>query len=280
MGFKMPSKINVKCIVCEYEGGIAEVERHGKATGHRPFGCNLCEDSFSQKIVLTSHVFNIHEDTWKHQCDVCPKKFKLKGNLTTHVNCFHKKLRPFHCNMCKHVAGRKSDLDRHIKYAHSNTRDHHCNNCPAKFKTKNHLTRHSKTCTGTEYISAGEFNVRDTLLQMMIDFIHDSSHVPLTEFCSIALRFDFLILISGYRPLVIEFNGQQHYTPVTWGKISQERAQDKFEIQQNHDQLKRDFCKEYNYDLLEIHYKDLNNIWDIVYDYMVENRGWRMSRCL
>lgn len=60
------------------------------------------------------------------------------------------------------------------------------------------------------------------------------------------LRFDFKI---KDKPILIEFQGQQHYKPVDfWGGEKQ------FQIQQFHDDLKKKYCKYHNYTLIEIPY--------------------------
>lgn len=59
--------------------------------------------------------------------------------------------------------------------------------------------------------------------------------------------------------LAIEYQGEQHYRPIDYfgGK-------EKFEVQQKRDNIKRDYCKNNNINLLEIPYyknveEELNN---------------------
>ena len=108
----------------------------------------------------------------------------------------------------------------------------------------------------------------------MVDYRHDKTHYKLTEFCGQRLRFDFLIEKDGYKPIVIEYNGKHHYEPATFGGISQEEAKDNFERQQEHDQLKRDFCKENNYTLVEIKYTENSNIGYIVLGCLIKHHDW------
>ena len=84
----------------------------------------------------------------------------------------------------------------------------------------------------------------------------------------------FFIEKENFQPIIIEYNGEQHYQPVKFGGISQERAEENFEKQKEHDNIKREFCKENDYNLLEIHYKDYGNINKIVSEYLIENLGW------
>ena len=109
---------------------------------------------------------------------------------------------------------------------------------------------------------------------MKVNHIHNSSHSKLTDYCGQPLRFDFLIENENYKPIVIEYNGEQHYRPVTFGKNSQEKAEENFKKQKEHDNIKREFCKKYDYNLLEIHYKDYGDINKIISGYLIENLGW------
>ena len=52
--------------------------------------------------------------------------------------------------------------------------------------------------------------------------------------------------------LIIEYNGHQHYRPVRFCGISQERAEANFIKQQDRDMYVRNFCKTNNIELLEI----------------------------
>lgn len=60
------------------------------------------------------------------------------------------------------------------------------------------------------------------------------------------LRFDFKI---RDKPILIEFQGIQHYQPVDFFG-----GEEQFKIQKIHDELKRNYCKANNYKLIEIPY--------------------------
>lgn len=68
------------------------------------------------------------------------------------------------------------------------------------------------------------------------------------------LRFDFALFDDQKLIGLIEYNGQQHYTPVTiFG------GQEEFEKRQRYDQKKIDYCKDKNIPLIIISYKDVYN---------------------
>ena len=52
--------------------------------------------------------------------------------------------------------------------------------------------------------------------------------------------------------VIIEYNGHQHYTPVRYGNISQEEAEEKFRHQQIRDEFVREFCRKHEIMLIEI----------------------------
>lgn len=55
-----------------------------------------------------------------------------------------------------------------------------------------------------------------------------------------------------------EYNGAQHYMPVTFGGTSIENAQEKFKNQQIRDQQVREFARMNNMELYEIDYRNYN----------------------
>jgi len=60
--------------------------------------------------------------------------------------------------------------------------------------------------------------------------------------------------------MVIEFDGEQHERPVTFGGMSKDRALKIYEETKQRDKLKNKYCKENNIELLRIPYSKLNSI--------------------
>lgn len=71
------------------------------------------------------------------------------------------------------------------------------------------------------------------------------------------LPFDFGFY-CGEKLGVIEFQGQQHYQPVSFGGA--DNAAEILQSTQKRDRIKRDWCKAHNIPLLEIPYTDLDKV--------------------
>lgn len=75
------------------------------------------------------------------------------------------------------------------------------------------------------------------------------------------LPFDFFI--PEYN-LCVEYDGEQHFTPVRFGEISEERAKAQFLKSQTNDRIKTEYCKRNNIRLLRIPYWDYSKIDQII----------------
>ena len=190
--------------------------------------CEPCNSSFTAKFSLNRHIKTVHLKEQNFQCDVCDKSFGENSTLQTHIKGVHLKEKPFRCNICCYSCGDNGSLQTHIKGVHLKLKPFTCQICDYSFGMNGDLQKHIKICTGKENISSGEYQVRETLRNMKVDFIHNESNNELTKLCGKSLRFDFLIENEGLNNIVIEYNGKQHYEPVKFGGISQEEADKKF----------------------------------------------------
>jgi hypothetical protein len=77
-----------------------------------------------------------------------------------------------------------------------------------------------------------------------------------------ALPFDFYLTNQN---IIIEFDGQHHYKPVTFNGISYEEATRNYETTVYHDKIKNNYCFENNIKIIRIPYGDYNNI-EIILD--------------
>ena len=94
--------------------------------------------------------------------------------------------------------------------------------------------------------SKGEIKVKHILEELKIPYIQQKTFDELKDIG--LLKCDFYLPMHNS---IIEFNGRQHYEPVsTWGGIKN------FKEIKRRDQLKRDFCEKNSINLLEIHFKE------------------------
>lgn len=82
------------------------------------------------------------------------------------------------------------------------------------------------------------------------------------------LPFDFYLPEHN---ICIEYDGEQHFKPVNFGGVSDERAMINFNKTQEHDAIKNNYCKHNNIMLVRISYLDKNNIDDILADVIKNN---------
>ena len=94
--------------------------------------------------------------------------------------------------------------------------------------------------------SIGEIATEQWLKQHNIEFESEYIFDELKGINDGYLRFDFKI---KDKPILIEFQGMQHYQPVEFFG-----GEEQFKIQKVHDELKRNYCKAHNYKLIEIPY--------------------------
>ena len=73
--------------------------------------------------------------------------------------------------------------------------------------------------------------------------------------------------------ILIEFQGEQHEHPVTFGGRSKSEAVSDYAKQQEHDNRKRDYALSHSINLLEIWYYDINKIEEI----MTKTLGLKLS---
>jgi hypothetical protein len=190
--------------------------------------------------------------------------------LQIHFNAVHLKIKNFECAECSSKVRSKGELEKHIKTVHLKEKNFECSNCKSKFTTNSYLKRHINICSGKQKFTHGEGSIMKVLESMNIKYEYNSSYKVKS---TILLRWDFIIDYDNTK-LFIEYNGRQHYEPVTFGGITLEKAEGRFLKQIRNDKIKDDFCKENNYKLLWISYKNFGRISEIVADFIIENTSW------
>lgn len=120
----------------------------------------------------------------------------------------------------------------------------------------NLIKGHTTSC-GCNKSSKGESKIKQFLDNNNIPYQAQYSFPDLKD--KNKLRFDFAILFKNQPILLIEYQGEQHYSIIEhWG------GEEKFKINYQHDQMKRDYCQNKNIPLLEIPYTQFNKIEELI----------------
>ena len=131
--------------------------------------------------------------------------------------------------------------------------------CGNDFKVRtDSLTTGNTTSCGCLIGSKGEKKVKEYLETHNVNFQQEFSFSDLVNIRP--LRFDFAILDKEDNLLtLIEYDGRQHNNITGYfGGI------DEFELYQERDQLKNDYCKKNNIPLIRIPYTEYDNIPEIL----------------
>lgn len=108
--------------------------------------------------------------------------------------------------------------------------------------------------------SAGEEKLTSILQKKNINYKTQYTFPDLTGKNDSLLRFDFALLNTKGAPFcLIEYQGQQHYKP--WGNESKE----KFQLRQEYDKKKVEYCKRNNIPLVLIDFSDFEKLnWEYI----------------
>ena len=230
------------------------------------FICETCEKEFTKNSKLQQHIKAVHLKIKDIKCQECDYKCSEKINLQQHIKQVHLKIRDFECQDCNFKCSKKGDLQKHIKAVHDKIKDFECQECDFKFSENSTLQRHLLICTGTnKRFSGGEYQIVKALQDVNFfeneDYYFDLTFSELTDYCGKNLRPDFRFI---KHKIMIEYDGIQHFEPKTFGGISQEQAEEKFKETQENDRIKDQFCKDNDYKMIRISYKDFPNILSIL----------------
>jgi hypothetical protein len=105
--------------------------------------------------------------------------------------------------------------------------------------------------------SFGEYYIKQILEKYNVNYIKEKIFSNCNSLKNNPLRFDFYL--NDYN-ILIEFQGKHHYQPVN----KYYRARKIYEQTVRHDNIKKEFCIKHNIPLIEINYKDINKIEEVL----------------
>lgn len=108
-------------------------------------------------------------------------------------------------------------------------------------------------------ISKGEARIENYLTERHIPFKKEKRFSDCKY--KYTLPFDFYLYGSN---TVIEYDGEQHFFPVSFSGLDKDKAEENFELEQLKDKIKTDYCAKNNIKLIRIPYWDYDNIYSIL----------------
>ena len=107
-GLKKSFKSNVRSknikdtnFVLDHEEKETNLTKHIGAIHeeNKPFKCDMCDYSCSQKKSMNIHVASVHKVKKPFKCDICGYSCSQKGNMNNHVAAIHERMKQFKCDI-------------------------------------------------------------------------------------------------------------------------------------------------------------------------------------
>lgn len=143
------TKFDLRCHQCKFVfRDHTSLDLHVKKQhSERPFQCDKCERSYTQKNNLNRHKQNHHENPGSFICGICDKAFNRKDLLDRHMGR-HTENRGVQCSECEKRFKTKSGLNAHVNGVHRNKRQYVCDVCGFRTKWNSAYLEHCKLHTG------------------------------------------------------------------------------------------------------------------------------------
>ena len=248
------------CPICEFE------TRSERRPSKRDEIIKMCIDVHGDKYdysLLSERV--LLTDKVKIYCKTCDRYFEqvLQTHLRSKIGCSRcankeKITKEEFIRRSIEVHGDNYDFSETIIDGVDNKIIVICKKCKKRFTTTAYSFVNGVGCTHCNK-STGELRIQRYL---DINYINYESEKKFEDCRNInPLPFDFAILNNdGTVKGLIEFQGKQHYYPVKFNRMSEEKALENFINIQKRDKIKFDYCYTNQIPLLLIRYSDKKNI--------------------
>ena len=140
-----------KCQLCPFESfqegrlGLHTLLKHEKVKDPDKFKCEQCSFEAATKESMTNHIDGVHSKIRDNVCEICEESFSQKMYLNYHKETDHKmRGNNFECEHCPYESLRIGLLRDHLDQIHQKSGSHVCEDCGSAFVRRRNLKIHKK----------------------------------------------------------------------------------------------------------------------------------------
>lgn len=233
------------CVECKYEK-----MRNNQLKSHEQY---LREVTINNPHVSVIEIYDGATTPILHKCQYCQKEWHirpsdiLEGKSCRECSCkrFGKKMCKSHSQYINDLLKVNTNIEPMEEYINTDTLIlHKCKLCGCLWPIKPNHTLSGHGCPMCNE-SRGERQILQWLEDNNIDYISQYKFNNCRD--KYALPFDFYL---PQHNICIEYNGKQHYEPIDFFG-----GEDAFKIRQQHDKIKKNYCRSNGINLLCISYQ-------------------------